>query len=123
MAVGTYLIYFFIRLQGKCKMVWTHNNNYSIITSLRYICTPTDYSSIMLFLTGYYQSVAGQASCDQCPAGYSCTSTNSQICADNYVSALGTPDCTSCPDGKTHAQIVSSFLFILTLKPAFLSPL
>ena len=52
-------------------------------------------------MTGYYQPTVGQSQCEQCPAGYSCNSTHSQLCPDFYVSPLGYADCTACADGNS----------------------
>ena len=59
-----------------------------------------------MYFSGYYQPSEGMDTCDQCPAGHSCNTTDSQLCADGFVSPLGYADCTSCPDGKVHYTYV-----------------
>lgn len=68
------------------------------------------------YFIGYYQPLEGQETCDQCPAGFSCNTTSSELCTDGDVSPLGYADCTSCPQGKLVIFLSLQLQYLLYLK-------
>jgi hypothetical protein len=59
-----------------------------------------------LTISGHY-STAGQTSCTQCTAGYSCTTTTQSQCGTGSYSSAGSTSCTTCPAGHECSSVTT----------------